>query len=103
MKGRPPRAVGELLVGALPQLEDRLLVHRMRRAWGAVVGADLARPAQPQALGNGCLTIVVDNSPRLHQLTLRAAELTRRLRAQVSPGQKLRLSLRAAAPHEAAA
>ncbi len=90
-------------MGALPQLEDRLLVHRMRRAWGAVVGADLARRAQPQALVNGCLTIVVDNSPWLHELTLRAAELTERLRAQFSAVQTLRFSLGAAAAEEAAA
>ena len=71
MKSRAPRAVGELLVSALPQLEERLLVQRMRRAWGALVGDDLARRAQPQALVKGCLTIVVDNSPWLHELTLR--------------------------------
>jgi hypothetical protein len=103
MKSGPPRAVGELLVSALPQLEDRLLVQRMRRAWSAVVGPDLARRAQPQALVNGCLTIVVDNSPWLHELTLRAAELTESLRAQFSAVQTLRFSLGAAAAEEAAA
>ena len=81
MKSGPPRAIGELLVGALPQLEDRLLVQRMRRTWGTIVGADVARRAQPQALVNGCLTIVVDNSPWLHELNLRAADLTERLRS----------------------
>ena len=90
-------------MGALPQLEDRLLVQRMRRTWSRVVGADVARRAQPQALVNGCLTIVVDNSPWLHELTLRAAELTERLRAQFPAVQTLRFSLGAAAAEEAAA
>src|SRR5258705_3780603 len=103
MKGRPPRAVGELLVGALPQLEDRLLVHRMRRAWGAVVRADLARRAQPPAPVNGCLTLVVDNSPRLPQLPPRAAQLTQRPPAHVPAVQTLPFSLGAAPPPEAAA
>jgi predicted nucleic acid-binding Zn ribbon protein len=103
MKSRAPRPLGELLVSALPQLEDRLLVQRMRRAWSAAVGADLARRAQPQALVNGCLTIVVDNSPWLHELTLRAAELTARLHAQFPAVQTLRFSLGAAAADEAAA
>jgi hypothetical protein len=102
MKSGPPRAIGELLVGALPQLEDRLLVQRMRRAWTTVVGAELARRAQPQSLVNGCLTIVVDNSPWLHELTLRAADLTERLRAQFPAVQTLRFSLGAAAAEETA-
>src|SRR5205085_1481960 len=97
MKSRAPRAVGELLVSALPQLEERLLVQRMRRAWGALVGDDLARRAQPQALVKGCLTIVVDNSPWLHELTLRTPELTARLHAQFPTVQSLRFSLGAAA------
>ena len=102
MKSGPPRAVGELLVSALPQLEDRLLVQRMRRTWGAVVGADVARRARPQALVNGCLTIVVDNSPWLHELTLRAADLTARLHAEFPAVQTLRFGLGAAAAEEAA-
>jgi hypothetical protein len=103
MKSGPPRAVGELLVGALPQLADRLLVQRMRRTWSALVGAEVARRAQPQALVNGCLSIVVDNSPWLHELTLRAPDLTTRLRAQFPAVQTLRFSLGAAAAEEAAA
>src|SRR5689334_2813043 len=103
MKSGPPRAIGELLVSAVPQLEDRLLVQRMRRTWAAVAGVDVARRAQPQALVNGCLTIVVDNSPWLHELTLRAAELTARLHAEFPAVQSLRFSLGAAAAEEAAA
>jgi len=103
MKSGPPRAIGELLVGALPQLEDRLLVQRMRRTWGTIVGADVARRAQPQALVNGCLTIVVDNSPWLHELNLRAADLTERLRSAYPAIQTLRFSLGAAAAEAAAA
>jgi len=103
MKSGPPRAVGELLVSALPQLEDRLLVQRMRRAWSVLAGPDVARRAQPQALVNGCLTIVVDNSPWLHELNLRATELTARLQAQFPAVQTLRFTLGAAAVEESTA
>jgi predicted nucleic acid-binding Zn ribbon protein len=103
MKSGPPRAVGELLLSALPQLGDRLLVVRMRRSWAALVGPEAARRTQPQALVNGCLTIVVDNSPWLHELTLRAADLTARLQSQYSAVQSLRFSLGAAAAGEAVA
>jgi predicted nucleic acid-binding Zn ribbon protein len=73
----------------------------MRRVWGTLVGPDLARRAQPQALVNGCLTIVVDNSPWLHELNLRAAELTERLHASFPSVQTLRFSLGAAAAEDA--
>lgn len=96
MKSGLPRAVGELLVSALPQLEDRLLVQRMRRGWTAAVGTEIARRTRPHTLVNGCLTIVVDNSPWLHELTLRAAELTERLTAEFATVQTLRFSLGAA-------
>jgi hypothetical protein len=97
MKGRAPRAVGELLASALPQLEDRLIVQRMRRTWNGLVGDDLARRARPQALVKGCLSIVVDNSPWLHELTLRAPELTARLRVAFPVVESIRFSLGAVA------
>jgi hypothetical protein len=93
MKGSAPRAVGELLASALPQLEGRLIVQRMRRTWNRVVGEELGRRARPQALVNGCLAIVVDNSPWLHELTLRAAELTARLQTAFPAVQSIRFSL----------
>jgi hypothetical protein len=95
-----PRVVGELLVGAVPQLEDRLLVERLRRSWGALVGADAARRSQPQALVNGCLHVVVDNSPWLSELTLLAPDLTARLAAQYSAVRSLRFSLGGSAAEE---
>lgn len=93
MNRRAPRAVGELLVTAVPQLEDRLLVQRLRRTWASLVGAEMARRAQPQALVNGCLQIVVDNSPWLHELTLRAPDLAARLGAEHPAVRSVRFSL----------
>ena len=90
-------------MSALPQLEDRLLVQRMRRAWSVLAGPDVARRALPQALVNGCLTIVVDNSPWLHELNLRAADLTARLQSQFPAVQTLRFTLGAAAAGESTA
>ena len=93
MKSDAPRAVGDLLAGAMPQLEERLREHRLGRSWPAIVGADVARRARPGALTNGVLQIVVDNSPWLCELTLRAAELTRRVRAEVPSVRALRFTL----------
>src|SRR4029450_3000868 len=69
MDKRPPRVVADLILSAVPDLRDRLLEHRIRRAWSDVVGADAARRAQPRSFAEGCLTVAVDNSPWLHALT----------------------------------
>ena len=88
-----PRAVGELLVSAVPELRERLVEDRVRRSWNAVVGPDVARRAQPHVLTNGCLHVVVDNSPWLHELTLRAGELTARLGERFETIRSLRFTL----------
>src|SRR6267378_926053 len=90
MDSRPPRAVADLLLTAVPDLRDRLLEHRIRRAWSQVVGADAARRAQARSFTDGCLTVAVDNSPWLHELTLRSEELTRRLRERFDAVRSLR-------------
>src|SRR4029434_10862788 len=82
MDKRPPRVVADLILSAVPDLRDRLLEHRLRRAWSDVVGGDAAGRSQPRSFAQGCLTVAVDNSPWLHELTLRGEELTRRLNAR---------------------
>src|SRR2546422_1511830 len=90
MDSRSPRAVADLLLAAVPDLRDRLLEHRIRRAWTQVVGADAARRAQARTFADGCLTVAVDNSPWLHELTLRGEELTRRLNERFDVVRSLR-------------
>src|SRR2546427_12310599 len=93
MRVGAPRAVADLLVTAVPELRERLAEHHVRRVWSTLVGADVARRAKPQGLVEGCLTAIVDNSPWLHQLTLRADELTARLRARFPAVRALRVPL----------
>src|SRR5882672_7894724 len=116
MDNRSPRAVADLILSAVPDLRDRLLEHRIRRAWTEVVGADAARRAQPRSFTEGCLTVAVDNSPWLHELTLRGEELTRRLSerfgavrslrfvaGQIEPAPTVRAGVERPAPLEAGA
>jgi hypothetical protein len=93
MKRPAPRALADLLVSAIPQLADRLPEYHLRRSWTALVGPEMARRARPHALAGGCLTIVVDNSPWLHELTLRTGELTARLHADFPVVTSLRFTL----------
>ena len=88
-----PRAVGDLLVSAVPALRDRLVEVELRAAWTTLVGTDAARRSRPLGLSNGCLHVVVDNSPWLHELTLRGPELATRLHAEVAAIRSLRFSL----------
>src|SRR6185295_217398 len=90
MDSRPPRAVADLLLTAVPDLKDRLLEHRIRRAWSQIVGVDAARRTQARSFAEGCLTVAVDNSPWLHELTLRSEELTRRLQQRFDGVRSLR-------------
>ena len=93
MRTRAPRAVADLLVSAVPDLRDRLVEYELRRAWTGAAGPDVARRSRPQTLSNGCLTVVVDNSPWLQEMTLRAAELTARLRERFPEVCSLRFVL----------
>src|SRR5436309_4880339 len=90
MDSRSPRAVADLLLTAVPDLRDRLLEHQIRRAWPQMVGPDAARRAQARSFADGCLTVAVDNSPWLHELTLRSEELARRLRERFDAVRSLR-------------
>src|SRR3989442_3098185 len=87
---RPPRAVADLLLTAVPDSRDRPLDYRIRGAWRGVVGPDAARRAQPRPFADGCLTVAVHNSPWLHELTLRGEELTRRLSERFNAVRSLR-------------
>jgi len=76
---REPTPVGNLLGAAVPTLRGRLFEVRIRREWRELVGAEIARRCQPVELRNGTLELIVDNSPWLHELSLREAELLSRL------------------------
>src|SRR5216110_148128 len=104
MRVGAPRPVADLLVSAIPQLGDRLAEHHIRRAWSALVGADVARRAQPQALVDGCLTVVVDNSARLRERfpSLRALRFSLGTLEAVPPAASPRGDPRSSAPLGAA-
>jgi hypothetical protein len=93
MRSGTPRTVAAVLAAAVPHIAERLPEYRIRRAWAALVGPDVARRTRPQSLTGGCLHVVVDNSVWLHELTLRAPELTSRLHAEFDAVRSLRLTL----------
>ena len=103
MKKLAPRRVADLVASALPQITERLHEVRLRTRWTAIVGPEAARRTQPGRLENGCLTITVDNSPWLHELTLRQVELTARLGKHVPEIRSLRFVIGAVGAEPSAA
>src|SRR5512144_729359 len=96
-----PVRVGDVLLAAIPALEERLLAERIRLGWRAAVGADLSRRSRPGELKAGTLTITVDNSPWLQELSMRSAEVLSAVRARFGPSvTALRLGLAGPAPAE---
>jgi hypothetical protein len=77
----------------MPQLADRLTELRLRQSWRDVVGPEIARRSQPRNLVDGCVGIVVDNSPWLHELSLRQADVTARVRAAFPAIRSVRVTL----------
>src|SRR5260370_9410818 len=80
-----PVRVGDVLLAALPALQERLLAERIRLGWRAAVGADLSRRSRPGELKAGTLTIMVDNSPLLQELSMRSAEAPSAVPAPLDP------------------
>lgn len=85
MRSPTPRAVGEILPAAVPQIADRLVEQAIRRQWRSLVGPEAARRARPGTLAGDCLQVVVDNSPWLQEMTLRAPEIVAALARQFGP------------------
>jgi hypothetical protein len=81
----------------MPQLRDRLREAHIRQGWRSVVGAEAARRTQAVRFDEGTLTVHVDNSPWLSELTLRADEILARLRARFPDAQAVRFVLGTAA------
>jgi hypothetical protein len=93
MSGTPPRAIGDLLPTVVPHLGDRLVELRLRRAWPSLVGVEVARRSRPTTLAAGTLTVVADNSPWLHELTLRTEDLRRRIAERFPEVRAVRFTL----------
>ena len=83
-----------MLVAALPELRDRLLEETIRKDWSQLAGPELGRRSGPGRLKAGVLDVTVDNSPWLHEMTLRSGELLAGLQARFgSVVASLRLAL----------
>jgi hypothetical protein len=98
-----PRAVRDLLPDAVPLLAGRLAQANVHQAWETAVGSEVARRARPGPLVEGCLTVIVDNSPWLHELRLRQPEVLAAIQLHCPSIRALRLAVGSLGPGEASA
>lgn len=77
-----PIRVRDVLTAAVPGLRDRMLREVISNDWTDTVGHDLARRSRPGELRMGVLEVIVDNSPWLHEMTLRSEALLGALRSR---------------------
>ncbi len=80
-----PVRVRDVLVSAVPELRDRMFEEAIRQNWTRVVGPDLSGRSRPGSLKMGTLDVLVDNSPFLHEMTLRSGELLAAVQASHGP------------------
>jgi hypothetical protein len=59
-----------------------MLEETIRNGWAEIVGPEIARRSRPGELRAGVLTVLVDNSPWLQEVTLRSTEILAALRAR---------------------
>ena len=81
-KFRAPVRVRDVLVAAVPELRERMLEDAIRRDWAQTVGPEIARRSDARELRMGVLSVTVDNSPWLQELTLRSGELLQALQSR---------------------
>jgi hypothetical protein len=90
---RSPVRVREVLVAALPELRDRLMEEAIRSDWSRLVGVELGRRSRPERLKGGVLEVIVDNSPCLQELTLRARAVLATVQTRFATVAALRFTL----------
>ena len=88
-----PVRVRDLLVSALPELENRLLEETIRTDWSRLIGPELGRRSRPARLHAGVLEVMVDNSPCLQEMTLRSRELLAALQRRFMAVASLKFTL----------
>ena len=59
-----------------------MLEATIRNGWADIVGPEMARRSRPGELRAGVLTVLVDNSPWLQEVTLRSSEILAGIKAR---------------------
>jgi predicted nucleic acid-binding Zn ribbon protein len=94
--GNDPQPLGAAIDGLLTERgwELAAATGSVFGRWAQIVGPDLSAHTTPESLRDGELVIAVDSTAWATQLRLLAAELVRRLNAELGDGTVLRVKVR---------
>jgi hypothetical protein len=92
-KRRSPVPIRDVLVAAVPELRDRVAEKTLRDDWIRLVGAELGRRSHPERLKGDVLEVIVDNSPCLQELKLRAQAVLSTVRTRFPAVATLKFTL----------
>jgi predicted nucleic acid-binding Zn ribbon protein len=104
LRGRPRRDEPQPLTSAIEGLLDtrgwqqRAAMGSVFGRWAEIVGRDLAAHTRPDSFADGELAVIADSTAWATQVRLLAAELVRRLNAELGDGSVLRVRVRGPAP-----
>jgi len=90
---RSPVPIRDVLVAAVPDLRDRFAEETLRGDWTRLVGVELGRRSHPDRLKGEVLEVIVDNSPCLQELKLRAQSVLSTVRARFPSVATLKFTL----------
>ena len=90
---RRPVPVRDVLVAAVPELRDRFAEGTLRTDWTRLVGAELGRRSYPDRVKGDVLEVIVDNSPCLQELKLRAQAVLSTVRTRLPSVAALKFTL----------
>ena len=90
---RSPVAIRDVLVAAVPELRDRFAEETLRGDWTRLVGMELGRRSYPERLKGDVLEVIVDNSPCLQELRLRAQAVLSTVRTRFPSVVTLKFTL----------
>jgi predicted nucleic acid-binding Zn ribbon protein len=104
VRGRSRREDPQSLTSAIEGLVDtrgwqqRAAMGSVFGRWTEIVGPDLAAHTRPDGFADGELAVTADSTAWATQVRLLAAQLVRRLNAELGDGAVLRVRVRGPAP-----
>jgi hypothetical protein len=100
-----PTPVGEVLASVLKDrgLEGGLSLPGLISDWTGAVGPGVAAHAYPEMLKGGVLTVIVDSSPWMNQLSLLRFDIIKKVNASIGEEAVSDLRFRIGAPDKSGA
>jgi len=99
MKKAQPTAIRDVLKKTIAKIgaekKARLTEEKITEIWKKVAGESAARHSHPKMLKGGLLTVNVDSSAWIYELTLKKEKIEKKINRLIKQKKPLRIRLRA--------